>query len=114
MDYERMVKIYNYVYSTPKNSPEREARLAELSEADSAALYDFDIGLMSGRIKKPENQTKKSEVCTMNKTRKIESYEDFKKALVKSGTYQMLVEFKRSNPSLYEYYQQRLEKEKAR
>lgn len=52
-DYSYMKKIYDYVYSTPANSPERLARLAELSEEDSAALYDFDVGLLSGRIKKP-------------------------------------------------------------
>ena len=34
-EYERMVKIYNYVYSTLPNTPEREKRLAEIGEEDS-------------------------------------------------------------------------------
>lgn len=119
-EYDRMAKIYNYVYSTPANSPERAARLAELSEKDSAALYDFDMGLMSGRIKRPETKNKESEDNKMKpniytgKKEKIENYEDFKKALTRNGTYQTLLELKQSNPGIYQYYVERLEKEKAR
>lgn len=50
----------------------------------------------------------------MNKEKKITSYEDFKKALVRTGTYNMLCEFKRSNPEMYKHYTEKLEAEKAR
>ena len=110
-DYNYMKKIYGYVYSTPANSP---GRLAELSEEDSAALYDFDVGLLSGRIRKPKNQVQESGVSTMNEKKKIKGYEDFKKSLGRSSCYKALVEFKRSNPALYAHYQEKLEKEKAR
>lgn len=113
-EYEHMAKIYAYVYSTPANSPERLARLAELSEEDSTALYDFDMGTLSGRIKKPKNQVQESEVSAMNEEKKIRNYEDYKKALGRSRCYKALVEFKRSNPALYAHYQERFEKEKAR
>lgn len=118
MDYYHMKKVYDYVFSSPPNSPERDRRLAEINEKDSDKLWDFYSGLCSGRIKKPEATRKESEENNMNintgKAKKIENYEDFKKALTKSGYYQTLVELKQNNPSLYEYYQQRLEKEKER
>lgn len=77
-EYERMVKIYNYVYSTLPNTPEREKRLAEIGEEDSSKLWDFYCGICSGRIKEPERTN--SEVNTMGE-KKIASYEDFIKAL---------------------------------
>lgn len=113
-EYEHMYKIYQYVYSVPPNSPERERRLEEISPADNEKLWDFYSGLCSGRIKRPK-PNKESEVkTTMNKEKKITSYEDFKKALVRTGTYNMLCEFKRSNPEMYKHYTEKLEAEKAR
>lgn len=112
-EYERMMRVYNYVFSTPENSPEREKRLAEISKEDNEKLWDFYSGLCSGRIKKPESQIKKSEVHNMEQEKKIESYEDFKKALKQPDYYQVLTELKRSNPARYESYRQRLEKEKV-
>lgn len=118
-EYEHMKKVCDYVFSSPPNSPEREKRLAEISKEDDEKLWDFYSGLCSGRIKRPETQNKESEESKMNvytgKTKKIENYEDFKRALVRTGTYQSLLELKRSDPARYESYQQRLEKEnKAR
>lgn len=113
-EYEHMMEIYTYVFSTPPNSPERDKRLEEISKEDNDKLWDFYSGLCSGRIKKPEATNKESEVNTMNKEKKIESYEDFRKALVRTGTYSMLCEFKRSNPKMYKYYTEKLEAEKAR
>ncbi|MBD5495427.1 MAG: hypothetical protein HDR12_13970 [Lachnospiraceae bacterium] len=113
-EYEHMKKVCDYVFSAPPNSAERERRLAQISEKDNERLWDFYSGLCSGRIKRPESQTKKSEVCDMEQKKKIENYEDFKKALTKSSCYQTLVELKQSSPDRYKYYQERLEKEKAR
>lgn len=117
-EYERMMKIYTFVYSTKPRSPERDARIAELSDKDLSALYDFDMGLMSGRIKRPEEQNKESEDSRINinngKSKEIKNFEDFKKALVRTGTYQSLLELKKNSPDRYKMYQERLEREKAR
>lgn len=99
-EYERMVKIYNYVYSTLPNTPEREKRLAEIGEEDSSKLWDFYCGICSGRIKEPERTN--SEVNTMGE-KKIASYEDFIKAL-RYGENNMLFKFRRNNPERYAYY----------
>lgn len=99
-EYERMVKIYNYVYSTLPNTPEREKRLAEIGEEDSSKLWDFYCGICSGRIKEPERTN--SEVNTMGE-KKIASYEDFIKAL-RYGENNMLCKFRRNNPERYAYY----------
>ena len=113
-EFDHMKKVHDFVFSSPPNSSERERRLAAISKEDDEKLWDFHSGLCSGRIKKPESKTKKSEVCDMEQKKKIENYEDFKKALTRSGYYQTLVELKRSNLARYELYQQRLEKEKVR
>lgn len=110
-EYERMKKIRDYVFSTPRNSPERERRLSEISEEDSAKLYDFDIGLLSGRIKKPENQNKESGESSMNNEKRIGSYQEFVKALGRASNYHRLVEFKRNFPEVYKSYMERMERE---
>ena len=78
-EYERMVKIYNYVYSAPPNTKEREKRLAEIGEEDSSELQDFYCGICSGRIKEPEYTNKEHAVS--NISQKIEGYEDFFKGI---------------------------------
>lgn len=99
-EYERMVKIYNYVYSAPPNTKEREKRLAEIGEENSSKLWDFYCGICSGRIKEPERTN--SEVNTMGE-KKIASYEDFLKAL-RCGESNVLFKFRRNNPERYAYY----------
>ena len=104
-EYERMVKIYNYVYSAPPNTKEREKRLAEIGEETSSKLWDFYCGICSGRIKQPEHTN--SEVDTMGE-KKITSYEDFIKAL-RCGESNMLYKFRRNNPERYTYYAEQME-----
>lgn len=116
-EYKHMMEIYTYVFSTPPNSPERTQRLEEIQKnypEEDSKLWDFHSGLLSGRIKKPEAINKESEVNGMNKEKKITNFEDFKKALVRTGTYNMLCEFKRNNPETYKRYLEKLEAEKAR
>lgn len=103
-EYERMVKIYNYVYSAPPNTKEREKRLAEIGEETSSKLWDFYCGICSGRIKQPEHTN--SEVDTMGE-KKITSYEDFIKAL-RCGESNMLCKFRRNNPERYTYYAEQM------
>lgn len=115
-EYERMKRIHDYVWSTEPNSPERTKRLEEIQKnypEEDSKLWDFHSGLLSGRIKKPEATNKESEVkTTMNKEKKIASYEDFKKALTRTGSYKTLCEFKRSNPETYKRYLEKMETER--
>lgn len=117
-EYDHMKKIHDFVFSSPPNSEERERRLASISKADDDKLWDFHCGLLSGRIKRPEEPKEESGANSMNvydgKIKKIENYEDYKRALVRTGTYQSLLELKRSDPARYERYQERMEREKAR
>lgn len=43
MDYTRIARLHNKVFSTPRNSPEREQAYSALSEADRAAVLDVKI-----------------------------------------------------------------------
>lgn len=103
-EHNRMAKIFNYVYSTPPNTPEREKRLAEIGEEDSSKLWDFYCGICSGRIKEPERTN--SEVNTMGEKR-IANYEDFLTAS-RNGRYDLLYKFKRSNPEAYACYAEQM------
>lgn len=111
-EYEHMKKVHDYVFSTPPNSPERDRRLAEISKEDDERLWDFHCGLLSGRIKKPEATNKESEVNAMGEKKTIKSYEDYKKALTRAGSYKMLCEFKQQYPELYKHYFERMEAER--
>lgn len=48
-EYNRMAEIFNYVYSTPPNTAEREKRLAEIGEEDASELWDFLTASRNGR-----------------------------------------------------------------
>lgn len=113
VEYKHMERVYNYVFSVPPGA-ERDKRLSEISEDDSARLYDFDMGQLSGRIKKPENQNKKSEESSMNNEKRIKSYQEFVQAWGKTSHYHQLAEFHRSFPEVYEAYKQRMEKEQLK
>ncbi|NBH15023.1 hypothetical protein D3Z36_12765 [Lachnospiraceae bacterium] len=105
MDYVKMEQIYNRVYSTPPNSPERAARLAELSEEDNAALYDYSVGLLSGRIKKNGGNAE------MEKEQR--SYEWYKKKMEEAdiGNMKIISQFSFDCPALYQSYRERYMKE---
>lgn len=105
-EYERMTKIFNYVYSAPPNTQEREKRLAEIGEEDSSKLWDFYCGICSGRIKESEYTGKEHVVSNMSQ--KIEGYEDFLRALRCSNTNE-LFKLRRSNPETYARYVEQLE-----
>lgn len=104
-EYERMIKIYNYVYSTPPNTAEREKRLAEIGEEDSSKLWDFYCGICSGQIKEPESTNSVGNVMS---EKKITNYGDFLKALRCTRT-NALFEFRRNNPKKYAHYVEQLE-----
>lgn len=103
MDYERISKIYHYVYDTPADSPEREKRLSELSDSDSEALYDFTIGLMSGRIKE-------SDISNVQKGDGNMTYREYR-VLKNRGNYldeTKVYGFEKENPELATSYMNRM------
>lgn len=112
MDYSRMAKLHDYVYSTPANSPEREWRLNELNDADQAALYDYAVGLLSGRIK-PEQQyeyhqeQKGSENMTYKKWKEVNKSSDLRDM-------NAAIDFRVQYPALENEYRQRQKAEQEK
>ena len=105
MDYTRIARLHNKVFSTPRNSPEREQAYSALSEADRAAVFDYDMGIRSGRIKAVNiNEQEESENMT---------YETFKwkSDSGKRGTLRELSKFAKESPELYQQYRERYHRE---
>ncbi|MCM1220011.1 MAG: hypothetical protein NC548_36530 [Lachnospiraceae bacterium] len=106
-DVGRIARIYNHVFSTPRNSPERTARLEALSEADQEALFDYSNGILSGRIKQ-----NKVEVEEMSKER---NYEWYKKMMERTDGESMreVSQFAFDCPALYAQCRERYQAERA-
>lgn len=104
-DIKRIARLYERVYSTKPNSKEREAELSKLSDEDNAALYDYSVGLLSGRIKKVE---------AIEEMAGQRNYEWYKKKMSSeaSGTMQELSQFAFDCPELYKQYRQQYQAEK--
>jgi len=105
-DVNRIASLCDRIYSTTKaRSPERTAALEKLSEADREAMYDYDMGVLSGRIKKVEV---KEEMATGQK-----SYEWYvsKMNSDQSGTMQEVSQFAMQCPELYQQYRERHQQE---
>lgn len=108
-EYEHMKKVYDYVFSVPPNSLERERRLAEISKEDNEKLWDFYVGLCSGRIKKPETINKESEERNM-------TYQEWKVATTRSFWRNRgeISNFEHQNPMTAREYKRQLEEEKKK
>ena len=105
MDYTRITKLHNKVFSTPRNSPEREKAYSALSEADRAAVFDYDMGIRNGRIKAVNiNEQEESETVT---------YETFKRKSDSGerGTLRELSKFAKESQELYQQYRERYHRE---
>ena len=105
MDYTRIARLRNKVFSTPRNSLEREQAYSALSEADRAAVFDYDMGIRSGRIKAVNiNEQEENETMT---------YETFKRKSDSGerGTLRELSKFAKESPELYQQYRERYHKE---
>lgn len=107
MDYTRIARLHNKVFSTPRNSPEREQAYSALSEADRAAVFDYDMGIRSRRIKAVNiNEQEERENMT---------YETFKRKSDSSekGTLRELSKFAKESPELYHQYREKLQAERS-
>lgn len=107
MNYNHMARLHEYVYSTLPNSTERERRLNELSEADQAALYDYSVGLLSGRIKKSDYEQEADNMLTFQEWKKIENSKSLKDM-------NKVIDFKTQYPLIASEYQQRNEAEEQK
>lgn len=105
-DVNRIARLYDKTFNNPPHSPERMQALEKLSEADRESLYDYDMGIRSGRIQKP-NYEKENEAMT---------YEEFKKLSDSnaSGTMLELSQFAKRSPELYRQHRERYQEEKDR
>lgn len=103
----RIAELHNKVFSTPRNSPEREKAYSALSEVDRTAVFDYDMGIRSGRIKAVNiNEQEENETMT---------YETFKRKSDSGerGTLRELSKFAKESPELYQQYRERYHKEQG-
>ena len=103
----RIAELHNKVFSTPRNSPEREKAYSALSEVDRTAVFDYDMGIRSGRIKAVNiNEQEENETMTYEQfVKKSESGEN--------GTLRELSKFAKESPELYQQYRERYHKEQG-
>lgn len=107
MDYTRIAKLHSKVFSTPRDSPEREQAYSVLNEADRAAVFDYEMGIRSGRIK-AVNINEQEENGNM-------TYEQFKQKSEsdEKGTMQELSQFAMKFPELYQQYREKWQAERS-
>lgn len=113
MDYGKMARLHDYVYSTPANSPEREKRLAELSDSEQEQLYDYAVGLLSGRIK-PEQYHEHQQ--QQQKGNEKMTYKEWKEANRRNSVEAMnaAIDFKVNHPDIDSRYRQRQQEEERK
>ena len=103
----RIAELHSKVFSTPRNSPEREQAYSELSESDRTAVFNLEKDYMLGRITRQDIAEMKQEG---NETM---TYEQFvkKSESGEKGTLRELSKFAKESPELYQQYQERYHKE---
>ncbi len=109
MDYARIAKLHNKVFSTPRNSPEREQAINSLSEAERAAVFSLEKDYMLGRI------TRKEIAEMAQKSNGTISYEQFvkKSESNEKGVMQELSQFAMKSPELYQQYREKWQAERS-
>ncbi len=109
MDYARIAKLHNKVFSTPRNSPEREQAINSLSEAERAAVFSLEKDYMLGRI------TRKEIAEMAQKSNGTISYEQFvkKSESNEKGVMQELAQFAMKSPELYQQYREKWQAERS-
>lgn len=105
MNNAQIAKLHNKVFSTPQGSKEREQAYSALSEAEQAAVYDYDMGVRSGRIKEIKVSEQEG-----NGNMTYQQYKNKMKS-DKRGTMQELSKFAKEYPELYKQYRERYHKE---
>ncbi len=109
MDYARIAKLHNKVFSTPRNSPERERAINSLSDEERRAVFKLEEDYMLGRI------TRKEIAEMAQKPNGIMTYEQFvkKSESDEKGTMQELSQFAMKSPELYQRYREKWQAERT-
>ena len=108
MDYTRIAKLHNKVFSTPWGSMEREQAISVLSEADRTAVFNLEKDYMLGRITREDIMAMKQEG---NETM---TYAQFvkKSDSDERGVMQELSQFAMKSSEVYQRYRERYQQEK--
>ena len=105
----RIAELHNKVFSTPRNSPEREQAYSELSETDRTAVFNLEKDYMLGRITRKEiAEMAQKEIGTM-------TYEQFvkKSESDEKGVMRELSKFSMKCPETYREYRERWQAERS-
>lgn len=104
-----MAKLHNKVFSTPRNSPEREQAINSLSEAERAAVFSLEKDYALGRI------TRKEIAEMAQKSSGTMTYEQFvkKSECDEKGTMQELSQFAMKSSELYQQYREKWQAERS-
>lgn len=108
MNNAQVARLHNKVFSTPRNSPEREQAINSLSEAERAAVFSLEKDYMLGRI------TGKEIAEMAQKGNGTMTYEQFRKKSDsdEKGVMQELSQFAIKCPETYSKYRERYQQEK--
>ena len=103
----RIAELHSKVFSTPRNSPEREQAYSELSESDRTAVFNLEKDYILGRITRQDIAEMKQEG---NETM---TYEQFvkKSESGEKGTLRELSKFAKESQELYRQYRERYHRE---
>ena len=109
MNNAQVAKLHNKVFSTPRNSPEREQAINSLSEAERAAVFSLEKDYALGRI------TRKEIAEMAQKSSGTMTYEQFvkKSESDEKGTMQDLSQFAMKSPELYQQYREKWQAERS-
>ena len=107
MDYTRIAKLHNKVFSTPQGSWEREQAINSLSDSERKAVFSLEEDYMLGRI------TRKEIIEMAQKGNGTMTYEQFvkKSESGEKGTLRELSKFAKESPELYQQYRERYHRE---
>ena len=103
----RIAELHNKVFSTPRNSPEREQAYSELSESDRTAVFNLEKDYMLGRITRQDIAEMKQEG---NETMTYAQYKK-KSERGEKETLRELSKFAKESQELYQQYRERYHKE---
>lgn len=104
----RIARLHNKVFSTPRNSPEREKAMNSLSDSEREAVFNLEKDYMLGRITRKQIAEMKQEG---NETMTYAQYEKIMDNDCK-GQLRELSQFAKENRELYRQYSDRYGKER--
>ena len=109
MNNAQVAKLHNKVFSTPRNSPEREQAINSLSDEERKAVFKLEEDYMLGRI------TRKEIAEMAQKGNGTMTYEQFvkKSESDEKGTMQELSQFAMKSPELYQQYREKWQSERS-